>query len=139
MTIVRAATLRQKLQIKLAMSPAHKTPGRPILALTLYRQAPGRVATAVPKTWTRQGKAGFDPGLSRCRGGRLISRPPPLASTAHTPQRGSVEENALPLGHCASKAHTTHTTVRLCRGERLLLGHRLYSTHTAVRLCRENT
>ena len=49
-TIVRAATLRQNLQIKLATSPSHSilTLGRPIPALTLYRQAPGRAATRVP-------------------------------------------------------------------------------------------
>ena len=48
-TIVCAVTLRQKLQIKLAISPSHSilTPGRPVPALTLYRQAPGRVATGV--------------------------------------------------------------------------------------------
>ena len=49
-TIVRAATLKQKLQIKLSTSPSHSilTPGRPVPALTLYRQTPGRVATGVP-------------------------------------------------------------------------------------------
>ena len=36
-TIVRAATLRQKLQIQLSTSPSHSilTPGRPVPALTL--------------------------------------------------------------------------------------------------------
>ena len=49
-TIVHAATLRQKLQIKLAVSPSHSilTPGRPVPALTLQRQVPGRVVTGVP-------------------------------------------------------------------------------------------
>ena len=49
-TIVSAATPRHKLQIKLSTSPSHSilTPGRPVLALTLQRQAPGRVATGVP-------------------------------------------------------------------------------------------
>ena len=49
-TIVRAATLRYKLLIQLSTSPSHSilTPGRPVAALTLYRQAPGRVATGVP-------------------------------------------------------------------------------------------
>ena len=48
-TVVRAATLRYKLQIKLAFSPDHDalTLGRPVLAQTLYRQAPGRVAPTV--------------------------------------------------------------------------------------------
>ena len=47
LTIVRAATLRQKLRIKLSTSPSHNilTPDRPVPVLTLYRQAPGRVAT----------------------------------------------------------------------------------------------
>ena len=45
----RAATLRQKLQIKLSISPSHSilTPGQPVPELTLQRQAPGRVATGV--------------------------------------------------------------------------------------------
>ena len=49
-TILRAATLRQKLQIQLSISPSHSilTPGQPIPALTLKCQAPGRVATGVP-------------------------------------------------------------------------------------------
>ena len=36
-TILRAATLRQKLQIKLSISPSHSilTPGRPVPVLTL--------------------------------------------------------------------------------------------------------
>ena len=48
--IGRAATLRQKLHIKLSLSPSHNilTPGQPIPMLTLQRQAPGRVATGVP-------------------------------------------------------------------------------------------
>ena len=46
-TIFRDATLRLKLQIQLSTSPSHSilTPGRPVRALTLKRQAPGRVAT----------------------------------------------------------------------------------------------
>ena len=49
-TILRAATLRWKLQIKLSISPSDSilTPGRPVPALTLSRQAPGKVATGVP-------------------------------------------------------------------------------------------
>ena len=49
-TILRAATLRQKLQIQLSTSPSQSilTPGRPVPALTLERQEPGRVATGVP-------------------------------------------------------------------------------------------
>ena len=48
-SILRAATLRQKLQIKLSISSSHSiwTQGRPVPALTLYRQASGRVAATV--------------------------------------------------------------------------------------------
>ena len=48
--MARAATLRKKLQTKLSTSPSHSilTPGRQVPALTLQRQAPGRVATGVP-------------------------------------------------------------------------------------------
>ena len=43
-------TLRWKLQIKLAISPSHRIlkPGQPVPALTLQRQAPGRIAFRVP-------------------------------------------------------------------------------------------
>ena len=46
---VRSATLRQKLQIKLSVSPSYSilTPDRPVLALTLSCQAPNREATIV--------------------------------------------------------------------------------------------
>ena len=39
-----------EIKIKLSTSPSHSilTPGRPVPALTLERQAPGRVATGVP-------------------------------------------------------------------------------------------
>ena len=50
-TIVRtrAATLRQKLQIELVVSPSHSIPtsGQPVIALALGRQAPGGVPTGV--------------------------------------------------------------------------------------------
>ena len=49
-TILHAATLRQKLQIKVSISASHSLliPGQPVPVLTLYRQAPDRVATGVP-------------------------------------------------------------------------------------------
>ena len=49
-TTLRAATLRWKVQVKLAIPPRHGilTPGQPVPALILQRQAPGRVATGVP-------------------------------------------------------------------------------------------
>ena len=84
-TIVRAATLRYKLQIKLSTSPSHSilTPGRPVPALTLKRQAPGRVATGVlifeSLVWLEPEKipaqVGFEPGIFRSQGGRLTTRP----------------------------------------------------------------
>ena len=46
-TIDRAATLRKKLLIKLAISPIHNnllTSGQTALALIIYRQPPDRVA-----------------------------------------------------------------------------------------------
>ena len=48
--IVRAVTLRQKLQIKLSISPSYSilTMGQPFPALTLLRREPGRAATGVP-------------------------------------------------------------------------------------------
>ena len=48
-TIVGAAIPREKLQIKVATSPIHSilTPGPPLLALTLQRQAPSMVNTTV--------------------------------------------------------------------------------------------
>ena len=45
---VRAATLRWKLQINLAISPSILTPGQPVPVQTLWCQAPGRVTTGVP-------------------------------------------------------------------------------------------
>ena len=48
--IVRAATLRQKLNVKLAISPSHNvlTPSLQVVALTLLRQTPGGVASRIP-------------------------------------------------------------------------------------------
>ena len=49
-TAVRAATLRQRLQIKLAITPSHSilTPGQPDPPLTLSRKAAGRLGTGLP-------------------------------------------------------------------------------------------
>ena len=49
-TIVCAATLRQKSQSKLAISPSHNVPklGQSVLALTLQHLASARQATGVP-------------------------------------------------------------------------------------------
>ena len=49
-TSLCAATLRQKLQVELSTSPCYSilTPGQQVPALTLLRQAPGRVVNGVP-------------------------------------------------------------------------------------------
>ena len=51
-TVRVAATLRRKLQTKLAITPSHGTltPGRHVLALTLQGQTPSRVATKMPNS-----------------------------------------------------------------------------------------
>ena len=72
-TVVRAATLKCRLQIKLAGSPRHSilTPGQPVLVPAVSRQASGRVASRKPisKCLVRldrkkalRGKGRFDPG-----------------------------------------------------------------------------
>ena len=76
--IVRVATLRHMLQIKLFISPTHTllTLGQTVPALTLYHQAPGKVETGVPifSHWydsTRKksprGKRESNPGLQLSR------------------------------------------------------------------------
>ena len=47
-TIIRAATLREKLRIKLATQLQHTIAWPNISALTTHRQTPGKVATGVP-------------------------------------------------------------------------------------------
>ena len=84
-TILRAATLRQKLQIKLSTLPSHSilTPGRPVPVLTLWRQAPGRVATGVPifelLVWLdpekSRRKRDSNPGSSALEADALTTRP----------------------------------------------------------------
>ena len=81
-TTLRAATPRSKMQIKRSISPSHSilTPGQPLPALTLERQAPGRVATGVPifKSLVR-----LDPGKN------------PVASGIRTPGSSALEADAL--------------------------------------------
>ena len=82
---LRAATLRQRQQIKFSISPNHTilTPGQPVPELTLYRQAPDRVATGKPiflvTGMARPGKipaqAGIEPRVYRSGGGHLTTRP----------------------------------------------------------------
>ena len=84
-TILRAAKPRQKLQIKLSTSPSHSilTSGQPVPALTLYRQAPGRVATGVPifksLVWLDPEKScrkpDSDPGSSVLEADALTTKP----------------------------------------------------------------
>ena len=111
-TILRAATLRYKLQIQFSTSPSHsiQTPGQPVPALTLYRQAPGRVATGVPidKSLVRldpeksHRKRDSNPGSSVPEADALNTRP--------TRQRG--RENA------ASKADIRYNNI--CRMRKCL-------------------
>ena len=79
-TILHAATLRQKLYIKLSILPSHSilTPGRPVPVLTLQCQAPGKATAEAPflSHWydsTRKilSQAGFEPRIFRSRGGCL--------------------------------------------------------------------
>ena len=74
-TILHAATLRQKLQIKLSTSPSHSivTLGQPVPALTLYCQAPGRVATGVPNFEVTQ--QDLNPGSSALKVDALTTGP----------------------------------------------------------------
>ena len=70
-TTARAATLKQKLQIKFSTSPSHSilTPGRPVPVLALKRQVPDTVATGMPifKSMVWPGKVslqmGFEPRI----------------------------------------------------------------------------
>ena len=104
-SILRAATLRYKLQTTLSTSPRHSllTQGRPVPALTLLRHAPGRVATGVPVFMTRpreksRRKRDSNPGSSaleadalttgprrRCCGPSLLSPPVTLYHTVPCP------------------------------------------------------
>ena len=69
----------------LSTSPSHSilTPGRPVPALTLYRQAPGRVATGVPifesLVWLdpekSRRKRDLNPGSSALEADALTTRP----------------------------------------------------------------
>ena len=64
-TVVRVATLRQKLQIKLTISPSHSVlvPAQLVTALTVY-EAPGRVAADMtPPGYSLTATGGFEPGL----------------------------------------------------------------------------
>ena len=83
-TAVRAATLQQKLQIKLAISPGHSilTQGQPVPALTLQHQAPSKCshwsANFEVTVMTRSSKgntwiAGFKPRVLRPQEGRLTT------------------------------------------------------------------
>ena len=86
LTIVRAATLRRKFQIELAISPSHGTltPGQPVPALTLSHKAPGRVATGVPVVYVTgmtdqdkvpTGKSGIESRSVALEADALTNRP----------------------------------------------------------------
>ena len=79
-TIVRAATLREKLQIKLGISSSHSTPtgGQPVPMLTLECQTPGRVAIGQGYDRTRQKihcGCGIQTQVCRSLGRSLTTRP----------------------------------------------------------------
>ena len=75
LTILRAATLRWKLQITLSISPSHSmlTPGQPDSALTLELQAPGSyhwsayrlIGLVVKASASRAEGPGFESSLRR--------------------------------------------------------------------------
>ena len=113
-TIIRAATLRQKLQIKLSISPSHSilTPGQPVPALTLWRQAPGRVASEVsifkslvwldpdkiPRNWD------LNPGSSALEADALTTRPTRLLGERGAVSFGdSVPKCPLSVSHPACR------------------------------------
>ena len=112
-TILRAATLRQKLQIKLSTSPSHSilTPGRPVPALTLQCQAPGRVATGVPifksLIWLDpekfQHKRDSNPGSSAPKADVLTTRPT---------RRSSLEENCIASRRAQARGWQEDNTYR---------------------------
>ena len=81
-TILRAATLRQKLHIKFSAASSHSklTPGQPVPSLTPQRQAPDRMATGVPIFYVTgttgpekisTAKAEIEIRVCRSRGGHL--------------------------------------------------------------------
>ena len=67
-TIMRDDTLRQKLQIKLSISPTRSmlTPGQPVLALEGHQAI---------------GEARSDPRVSSSQGGGLTTKPPKQPTT----------------------------------------------------------
>ena len=129
--ILRAATLREKLQIKLSTSPSHSilAPGQPVPALTLSFQAPDRVALSHwydsnPEKSRR--KRNSNPGSSALEADALTTRPTRRCSKQST-QRDSVAFGTrsphsrlthLPRGHLGSRRdygftqqkHTCHRT-----------------------------
>ena len=82
-TILCTATLRQKLQTKLSISSSYSilTPGQPVPALTLQRQAPGRVGCQFLSHWydltpeKSLCKRDSKPGSSALEADALTTRP----------------------------------------------------------------
>ena len=101
-TIVRAATQRYKLEIKLAFSPIYRIliPGQVVQALILRWQAPGRVATGVPLDSIRKKipveKAEMEPRSTALEVDTLTARP-----TRRSPSSRPVWTSAAVLGVCA--------------------------------------
>ena len=73
-TILPAATLRYKLQIKLSKSLCHNilTPGRPVPMMTAKNKAPANFeVTGMTRPGKIPSQAGFEPRIFGPRGGRL--------------------------------------------------------------------
>ena len=129
--------------------PHTVTPGRPVPALTLQRQAPGRVATGVPilksLALTRPGKipwqAGFEPQIFRSRGGCLnheatevvnsISFSGPLILVYWNP---SILLLCLPTRHCCQNAGWFYAASRNLIAWVVLL-QRFKSRDTSTSVC----
>ena len=117
LTITRAATLRQKLQIKVAISPNRNIliPGQPVPVLTIGRQASGRIATGVQSFNVSQkipvDKAGIEPWACRSRGGRFNL----WASEAVHARRPAARLSDLESSASQQQGHKRHETHGLSR------------------------
>ena len=110
-TIVHAATLRYKLQLKVSFSPCHSvlTADQPIPALTLHYQAPGRVAPGVPifksLVWLNPEKLPQqkrNPTLARRSRGRCLNH---SANQAFTAQENRNQPQCLPFSRWTPLPH----------------------------------
>ena len=102
-TVVAALTL----QIKLAISSGHwiLTPGQPVLALTLYLQAHGRVTSIVPSLSRR-----YDSTWGRYHGGRRPSSDDSFHSSTGIPP--SALDKPSIMKHYHRRRTCRHTSPR---------------------------